>query len=139
MPIYIASFRIALEASTGAQLLELTHDLAAIAGTERAHQLDEKLRPIGERRRQAAVALAVVVRRRRQAAFDALALAEGERYGSLRAALAAGPKFFVELMSALGTRDGREIVRELEQLRAGGRLERDAEGRYVYRQGATPP
>ena len=64
---------------------------------------------------------------------------DGKRYGSLPAALADGPKFFVELMSALGTRDGREIVRELEQLRAGGRLERDAEGRYVYRQGATPP
>ena len=64
---------------------------------------------------------------------------DGKRYGSLPAALADGPKFFVELMSALGTHDGREIVRELEQLRAGGRLERDAEGRYVYRQGATPP
>ena len=60
---------------------------------------------------------------------------EGKRYGSLQAALADGPKFFVELMSALGTRDGREIVRELEELRASGRLERDAEGRYVYRQG----
>ncbi|HEX9433567.1 MAG TPA: UbiD family decarboxylase [Burkholderiales bacterium] len=58
---------------------------------------------------------------------------EGRRFDSLEAALADGPKFFVELMSASGSRDGREIVRELEILRGTGGLERDAEGRYVYR------
>ena len=58
---------------------------------------------------------------------------EGRRFDSLEAALADGPKFFVELMSARGSRDGREIVRELEELRTSGRLERDAEGRYVHR------
>ena len=58
---------------------------------------------------------------------------EGRRFDSLEAALADGPKFFAELMSAQGSRDGREIVRELERLRGNGRLERDAEGRYVYR------
>ena len=57
---------------------------------------------------------------------------EGRRFDSLEAALADGPKFFVELMSARGSRDGREIVRELEAMRQNGRLERDAEGRYVY-------
>src|SRR5205814_8487578 len=57
---------------------------------------------------------------------------EGRRFESLEAALADGPKFFVELMSARGSRDGREIVRELEALRQSGRLERDAVGRYVY-------
>ena len=57
----------------------------------------------------------------------------GRRFDSLEAAFADGPKFFVELMSARGSRDGREIVRELEGLRRSGRLERDAEGRYVYR------
>ncbi|HET7362479.1 MAG TPA: UbiD family decarboxylase [Burkholderiales bacterium] len=62
---------------------------------------------------------------------------EGRRHDSLEAALAEGPKFFVELMSARDSRDGREIVRELERLRASGRLERDAEGRYVYRPGAA--
>jgi UbiD family decarboxylase len=62
---------------------------------------------------------------------------EGRRFDSLEAALADGPKFFVELMSARGSRDGREIVRELETLRQSGRLERDAEGRYVYRPGAA--
>ena len=36
-------------------------------------------------------------------------------------------------MSARDSRDGREIVRELDALRAVGSLERDPEGRYVYR------
>jgi UbiD family decarboxylase len=55
---------------------------------------------------------------------------DGRRFGSLQAALADGPKFFGELMAAVGSRDGREIVRELEGLRASGRLSRDNEGRY---------
>ena len=50
------------------------------------------------------------------------------------AALADGPKFFEELMSAVGSRDGREIVRTLEALRAKAALERDAEGRYFFKQ-----
>jgi UbiD family decarboxylase len=54
---------------------------------------------------------------------------QGRRFAGVREALAEGPKFFEELMSALGSRDGREIVRELERLRAGG-LQRDAQGRY---------
>jgi hypothetical protein len=64
---------------------------------------------------------------------------DGRRFESIEAALADGPKFFVELMSARASRDGREIVRELERLRGKGRLERDGEGRYVYRPGASPP
>src|SRR2546421_2911401 len=63
---------------------------------------------------------------------------EGKRYESVEGALADGPKVFGELMTARGSRDGREIVRELERLRASGRLERDAEGRYVYRPAAAP-
>jgi 2,5-furandicarboxylate decarboxylase 1 len=55
---------------------------------------------------------------------------DGRRFGSLQAALADGPKFFAELMAAVGSRDGREIVRELEGLRASGNLSRDNEGRY---------
>jgi 2,5-furandicarboxylate decarboxylase 1 len=51
----------------------------------------------------------------------------------VQAALADGPKFFAALMSARGSRDGREIVRELEALRRAGELTRDDEGRYVYR------
>ncbi len=54
----------------------------------------------------------------------------GARFASLEAALAQGPKSFEQLMSAVGSRDGREIVRALEELRAKAALERDAEGRY---------
>jgi UbiD family decarboxylase len=55
---------------------------------------------------------------------------DGRRFDSLQAAFADGPKFFSELMAAVGSRDGREIVRELETLRRSGRLTRDSEGRY---------
>ncbi len=34
-------------------------------------------------------------------------------------------------MAALGSRDGREIVRDLDVLRQRGGLDRDGEGRYV--------
>ena len=54
----------------------------------------------------------------------------GARFASLEAALAQGPKSFEQLMSAVGSRDGREIVRALEGLRAKAVLERDTEGRY---------
>jgi 2,5-furandicarboxylate decarboxylase 1 len=54
----------------------------------------------------------------------------GKRFASIAAALADGPKFFEELMSAVGSRDGREIVRTLDALRQDGALTRDAEGRY---------
>ncbi|HEY7297460.1 MAG TPA: UbiD family decarboxylase [Xanthobacteraceae bacterium] len=55
---------------------------------------------------------------------------DGKRFSSLDAALADGPKSFEELMSALGSRDGREIVRALEALRAKTAVGRDVEGRY---------
>jgi len=54
----------------------------------------------------------------------------GERFDSIEAALADGPKFFEQLMAATGSRDGREIVRKLDTLRAHG-LGRDADGRYL--------
>jgi 2,5-furandicarboxylate decarboxylase 1 len=55
---------------------------------------------------------------------------KGKRFASIEAALADGPKFFEELMAAVGSRDGREIVRTLGDLRSKGGLERDGEGRY---------
>lgn len=55
---------------------------------------------------------------------------DGARFASLDAALADGPKFFAQLMAAVGSRDGREIVRHLDKLRTAGTLQRDAEGRY---------
>jgi UbiD family decarboxylase len=58
---------------------------------------------------------------------------KGKRFASVEAALADGPKFFEELMSAVGSRDGREIVRTLDGLRATAALERDVEGRYVFK------
>jgi len=57
----------------------------------------------------------------------------GARFPSIAAALADGPKRFEELIAAVGSRDGREIVRELEALRATHEIVRDDEGRYVLR------
>jgi len=62
----------------------------------------------------------------------------GKRHASLAAALADGPKYFAELMAALGSRDGREIVRELEKLRKVGSLTRDERGRWALRGDKSP-
>jgi UbiD family decarboxylase len=56
---------------------------------------------------------------------------EGERFASVRAALDHGPKYFEELMAAVGSRDGREVVRDLEALRGDPGLDRDDRGRYL--------
>jgi 3-polyprenyl-4-hydroxybenzoate decarboxylase len=55
---------------------------------------------------------------------------EGERFASVEAALADGPKTFEALMAALASRDGREVVLALETLREAGRLAREKDGRY---------
>ena len=56
---------------------------------------------------------------------------KGARFDSVEAALRDGPKFFEDLMAAVGSDDGREIVLALENLRGRGDLERDpSEGRY---------
>jgi 2,5-furandicarboxylate decarboxylase 1 len=60
----------------------------------------------------------------------------GQRFASIEAALADGPKYFEQLMTAVGSRDGREIVRALEALRAREGLDRDGEGRYFIKSGA---
>jgi 2,5-furandicarboxylate decarboxylase 1 len=57
----------------------------------------------------------------------------GARFASIEAALNDGPKYFEELMTAVGSRDGREIVRELEALRTTLALDRDQDGRYFVR------
>jgi 3-polyprenyl-4-hydroxybenzoate decarboxylase len=57
---------------------------------------------------------------------------EGARFASLEAALADGPKRFAELMAAAGTRDGREVVRWLEDIAATRAITRDDEGRYAF-------
>jgi len=58
---------------------------------------------------------------------------EGTRFASVKAALSDGPKYFEQLMTAVGSRDGREIVRELETLRASIALDCDQDGRYVIK------
>ena len=47
--------------------------------------------------------------------------------------LAAGPATYLELMAALGTRDGREILPALDKLYAAGKLGRLDDGRYVLK------
>src|ERR1700689_3640831 len=58
------------------------------------------------------------------------------RHNSAAAALAAGPASFLELVAALGSKDGREIVRQLDALYAEQRLGRLDDGRYVLKGGA---
>ena len=57
----------------------------------------------------------------------------GERRVSLAAALGEGPLYFEELMAAVGSRDGRELVRALEQMESGAQVVRDVEGRYLLK------
>ena len=56
----------------------------------------------------------------------------GKRFASLEAALEDGPKRFEDLMAAIGTEDGREIVRWLEDTGATRPIGRDGEGRYYF-------
>jgi len=54
----------------------------------------------------------------------------GQCFDSVQAALEDGPKSFGELMGCLGSRDGREIVLALDELRRAGRLSRGEGGVY---------
>ena len=55
----------------------------------------------------------------------------GRRFASVRAALEDGPKPFEALMAALGSRDGREVVRALDVLYRDPGLIRDERGNYA--------
>jgi UbiD family decarboxylase len=55
---------------------------------------------------------------------------QGGVFPSVKAALKDGPKFFQELMAAMGSDDGREVVLAIDELRPLG-ISRDAHGRYV--------
>ena len=57
---------------------------------------------------------------------------KGKKFPSVEAALKDGPKYFEELMTALGSRDGREIILMLDALRSSG-LDRDDDGRYLLK------
>jgi UbiD family decarboxylase len=58
---------------------------------------------------------------------------KGASYKSVEEALAAGPASFLELMAALDSKDGREIVRTLDALYVAKQLGRDEDGRYVLK------
>jgi UbiD family decarboxylase len=53
------------------------------------------------------------------------------RCQTVEEALTTGPKFFVQLIEALGSGDGREIAVELERLRKLGRVDRLANGEWT--------
>jgi 3-polyprenyl-4-hydroxybenzoate decarboxylase len=56
---------------------------------------------------------------------------------NVEAVLQAGPASYIEIMAALGTRDGRELLTSLDKLYAEGRLSRLEDGRYTLN-GAKP-
>ena len=61
------------------------------------------------------------------------------RSSSVRAALESGPRYFAEIMQALGSEDGREIALELDKLREEGVLERAAHtGKWALRNAQHP-
>jgi 3-polyprenyl-4-hydroxybenzoate decarboxylase len=55
------------------------------------------------------------------------------RYQTVRKALEDGPKFFVELMNAVGSTDGREVALALDELREEGVLERLRDGEWCLK------
>ncbi len=55
------------------------------------------------------------------------------RFQTVRQALETGPMHFAKLMSMLGSRDGREIVLEIEKLRDEGALDRNSDGEYYIK------
>jgi 2,5-furandicarboxylate decarboxylase 1 len=59
-----------------------------------------------------------------------------KRFGSVREALAAGPLFFMELITALGSTDGREIGLELDALSQEGVLFRLRDGEWALESSA---
>jgi UbiD family decarboxylase len=62
-------------------------------------------------------------------------LPQRARAKSVADTLGAEPASFLELMAACGSRDGRDIVRELDALYATKRLGRNESGRYILRDG----
>jgi UbiD family decarboxylase len=57
---------------------------------------------------------------------------------SVTEVLSEQPASFADLMAALGTRDGRDVVRELDKLYAANRLGRLETGQYVLKDGNLP-
>jgi 2,5-furandicarboxylate decarboxylase 1 len=55
------------------------------------------------------------------------------RFQTVQQALETGPMHFAKLMSVLGSRDGRELVRQIETLRDAGHLDRNSDGEYYLK------
>jgi UbiD family decarboxylase len=55
------------------------------------------------------------------------------RFNSVRDALAGGPKTFLQLMTAIGSRDGRDLALALGELRREGVLARLPDGEYALK------
>ncbi|PCI04107.1 MAG: carboxylyase [Hyphomicrobiales bacterium] len=58
---------------------------------------------------------------------------EGARFDSVEQAMEDGPKTFEQLMVAIDTLDGREILPVFDDLRKSGRLGRDGDGRWLLK------
>jgi hypothetical protein len=57
------------------------------------------------------------------------------RYQTVRQALeASGPLYYADIMAAIGTRDGREVAAQLDEIRREGKLARNANGQYLLGQ-----
>jgi UbiD family decarboxylase len=59
------------------------------------------------------------------------------RCATVRTALEGGPLYFAQLMSALGSRDGREVALELERLRLEDAITRLPNGEWALKTGAN--
>ena len=55
------------------------------------------------------------------------------RYQNARQAIEAKPMRFAEIMAAVGSRDGREVVLEIERLREDGLVRRNEDGEYYVK------
>jgi 2,5-furandicarboxylate decarboxylase 1 len=51
----------------------------------------------------------------------------------VRDALAAGPLYFMQIMEALGSKDGREVALQLDALAEEGRVGRTANGEWTLK------
>ncbi len=64
---------------------------------------------------------------------EAPKIAGPARYQTVRQALDSGPMHFARIMTAVGSRDGREIVLEIERLRGENLVERNEDGEYYIK------
>jgi len=54
------------------------------------------------------------------------------RFQTVRQALeGAGALYYADIMAAIGTRDGREVAAQLDEIRRAGQLARNANGQYL--------